>query len=98
MVALPAIVIGNRCRIITLVLGNVREQALSWKAGALLGSGRRQLNCFRRRVVRNDGEDRRLAGSRSLGPTPADALSVVPATPSPATSMIRVCQGKTHFS
>src|SRR5262252_6990254 len=40
---------------------------------------------FRRRVVRNDGEDRRLAGSRSLGPTPADALSVVPASPSRAT-------------
>src|SRR5215469_4288025 len=43
------------------------------------------LRCFRRRVVRNDGEDRRLAGSRSLGPTLADALSVVPASPSPAT-------------
>src|SRR5215471_6346713 len=40
---------------------------------------------FRRRVVRNDGEVRRLAGSRSLGPTPADALSVAPASPSPAT-------------
>src|SRR5215469_3147535 len=43
------------------------------------------LRCFRRRVVRNDGEDRRLVGSRSLGPTLADALSVVPVSPSPAT-------------
>src|SRR5215472_18238599 len=43
----------------------------------------RPLRRFRRLVVRNDGEDRRLAGWRSLGPTPADALPAVPASPSP---------------
>ena len=54
-------------------------------SGSECATGRPLSVRFRRRVVRNDGEDHRLAGSRSLGPTPADALSVVPASPSPAT-------------
>ena len=35
----PAIVTEIVAEMVTLGLGNVREQALSWKAGALPGSG-----------------------------------------------------------
>ena len=43
MVAVPAIVTEIVAEIVTLALGDVRAQALSWKAGTLLGSKRQAL-------------------------------------------------------
>ena len=85
-----AIVTEIVTEMITLGLGNVPEQALSWRAGALLGE--RMRNGPASTCVASGGasfvtmvKSADLRGSRSLGPTPADALSVVPASPSPAT-------------
>ena len=69
---------GNRCRNDHLGLakcsrrGAVLEKAFSSISECAAGSPLRR---FRRRIVRNDGEDRRPAGSRSLGPTPAMDLA-----------------------
>src|SRR6516165_3010317 len=90
MVTPPGYRDGNRCRNDHLGLGKCSRTGAvleRWRTFRWANTQRAGLYVcrFRRRVVRNDGEDRRLAGSRSLDPTPADALSVVPATPSPAT-------------
>src|SRR5215831_58726 len=88
--AAPAIVTEIVAEMITLALGKCSRTGAvleRWRTFRWANTQRAGLQacCFRRRVVRNDGEDRRLAGSRSLDPTPADALSVVPASPSPGT-------------